>query len=153
MMLSTARLIKCLPDLGDEPLDWLPVDVAAKAFLEAAGPRKEHGEMPVFHVLNPHHEPSWTQMLQWLQKEDQFEIVSPKEWVERLEQAGDSDHSALKLLGLWKESYGRELTEKTARPQFSTRKTSESVQALRNVEPLDKEYVERIWNWIQENVK
>ncbi|KAI4642096.1 putative NRPS-like protein biosynthetic cluster [Alternaria ventricosa] len=153
MMLSTARLIKCLPDLGDEPLDWLPVDVAAKAFLEAAGPRKEHGEMPVFHVLNPHHEPSWTQMLQWLQKEDQFEIVSPKEWVERLEQAGDSDHSALKLLGLWKESYGRELTEKTARPQFSTTKTSESVQALRNVEPLDKEYVERIWNWIQENVK
>ena len=34
MMLSTAKLIHCLPDLGDEPLDWLPVDVAAQAFLE-----------------------------------------------------------------------------------------------------------------------
>lgn len=41
MMLSTARLIGCLPDLGDEPLDWLPVDIAAKAFLEAAKDQHE----------------------------------------------------------------------------------------------------------------
>jgi thioester reductase-like protein len=153
MMLSTAKLIKCLPDLGSEPLDWLPVDVAAKAFLEATGPIKGKEDMPVFHVLNPHQEPTWNQMLQWLQKKEGFDIVTPKEWVERLEQAGDSDHSALKLLGLWKESYGGGMEDNTSRPQFSTTETSKSVLALRNVKPLDKEYVERIWYWIQQNVR
>ena len=59
MMLSTARLIKCLPDLQDEPLDWLPVDVAAKAFLETTGAADGNEEMPVYHVLNPHREPKW----------------------------------------------------------------------------------------------
>jgi thioester reductase-like protein len=153
MMLSTAKLIKCLPNLGSEPLDWLPVDVAAKAFLEATGPVKGRDEMPVFHVLNPHQEPTWNQMLQWLQKKEDFEIVSPKEWVARLEQAGDSDHSALKLLGLWKESYGSGSEDNTPRPQFSTTETSKYVPALRDVRPLDKEYLERIWYWIQQNVR
>jgi thioester reductase-like protein len=153
MMLSTAKLIKCLPNLGSEPLDWLPVDVAAKAFLEATGPIKGRDEMPVFHVLNPHQEPTWNQMLQWLQKKEDFEIVSPKEWVVRLEQAGDSDHSALKLLGLWKESYGSGSEDNIPRPQFSTTETSKYVPALRNVRPLDKEYLERIWYWIQQNVR
>ncbi|KAL1793095.1 hypothetical protein ACET3X_008077 [Alternaria dauci] len=153
MMLSTAKLIKCLPDLGSEPLDWLPVDVAAKSFLEATGPTKGEEGMPVFHVLNPHQEPSWNQMLQWLQKKGEFEIVAPKVWVERLEHAGDSDHSALKLLGLWKESYGSGIEDNTSRPQFSTTETSKCVPALRDVKPLDKEYVERIWYWIQQNVR
>jgi thioester reductase-like protein len=153
MMLSTAKLIKCLPDLGSEPLDWLPVDVAAKAFLEATGPIKREEDMPVFHVLNPHQQPTWNQMLQWLQEKDGFEIVTPEEWVERLEQAGDSDHSALKLLGLWKESYGGGMEDNTSRPQFSTTETSKCVSALRDVKPLDKEYVERIWHWIQQNVR
>ncbi|CAN9450869.1 unnamed protein product [Alternaria alternata] len=149
MMLSTAKLIKCLPDLGSEPLDWLPVNIAAKAFLEATGGE----DMPVFHVLNPHQEPDWNQMLQWLQKKEWFEIVTPKEWVERLEQAGDSNHSALKLLGLWKESYGNGMEYSTSRPQFSTAETSKCVPALTDIKPLDKEYIERIWYWIQQNVQ
>ncbi|KAG9196623.1 hypothetical protein G6011_01744 [Alternaria panax] len=153
MMLSTVKLIKCLPDLGGEPLDWLPVDVAAKAFLEATRPIKGAEDMPVFHVLNPHQEPTWSQMLQWLQEKEGFEIVTPKAWVERLEQAGDSDHSALKLLGLWKESYGGGMEEKALRSQFSTTETSKCVPALRGVKPLDKGYVERIWYWIQQNVR
>lgn len=152
MMLSTAKLIKCLPDLGSEPLDWLPVDVAAKAFLEATGPIKGKDDMPVFHVLNPHQEPTWNQMLQWLQKKEEFEIVTPKEWVERLEQADDSDHPALKLLGLWKESYGGGYEDNTSRPRFSTTETSKCVPALRDIRPLDKEYVERLWYWIQQSV-
>jgi thioester reductase-like protein len=153
MMLSTARLINCLPDLGNEPLDWLPVDVAARAFLETTGTIGGSEAMPVYHVLNPHQKPTWHQMLQWLQKRESFEIVTPKEWIERLEACGHTDHSALKLLGLWKESYGSEPAEQGPRPQFSTTKTSKSVPALRNVQPLDEAYVERIWYWIQQNVR
>jgi thioester reductase-like protein len=152
MMLSTAQLIKRLPDLKNEPLDWLPVDVAAKAFLETTSVGDGSEEMPVYHVLNPHCEPTWREMLQWLQKKEQFQIVSPKEWVDRLEACQDLDHSALKLLGLWKESYGSGSEESTPRPQFSMTESRKSVPALRDVKPLDEEYVGRVWYWIQQNV-
>jgi hypothetical protein len=155
MMLSTARLINCLPDLRNEPLDWLPVDVAAKAFLETTtgtGNGSWSEEMPVYHVLNPHREPTWSQMLQWLQNKEHFDIVSPKQWVERLEVCQDADHSALKLLGLWKEAYGSGEEEAGPRPRFSMTKTRESVPSLREVKALDEEYVRRIWEWTQQNV-
>jgi thioester reductase-like protein len=155
MMLSTARLINCLPDLRNEPLDWLPVDVAAKAFLETTtdtGNGSGSEEMPVYHVLNPHREPTWSQMLQWLQNKEHFDIVSSKQWVERLEACQDADHSALKLLGLWKEAYGSGEEEAGPRPRFSMTKTRESVPSLREVKALDEEYVRRIWEWIQQNV-
>ena len=154
MMLSTARLIGCLPDLGDEPLDWLPVDVAAKAFLEIT--EKGGGsaaEMPVYHVLNPYQEPSWHQMLQWIKKKEDFEIVEPREWVRRLEESEGSEHSAMKLLGLWKEAYGNQSGASKARPQFSTMQTKQKIAVLRDVQPLDEGYVERMWDWVQGSVR
>ncbi|KAF2832024.1 acetyl-CoA synthetase-like protein [Ophiobolus disseminans] len=155
MMLSTARLIKCLPDLGTEPLDWLPVDVAAKAFLEIADPGNAEAkdDMPVYHVLNPHQEPIWRQMLQWLRKKEEFEIVEPKEWVRRLEECEGSEHSAMKLLGLWKEAYGDIDGEAKPRPLFSMEETKKKIDALRDVQPLDEGYVDRMWDWIQANVR
>lgn len=155
MMLSTARLIKCLPDLGDEPLDWLPVDVAAKAFLEITQRSGDGGEMSVYHVLNPHQKPTWHQMLQWLTKLEEFEAVEPAEWVRRLEAQEDYDHSAMKLLGLWKESYDKPVNPDNAntRPQFSMEQTQRKIAALEDIQPLDEEYVHRMWNWVQANVR
>lgn len=159
MMLSTAGLIKCLPDLGDEPLDWLPVDVAAKAFLEITGPMLARGkdDMPIYHVLNPHQEPRWSQMLQWLERKVEFETVQPAEWVKRLEACEGSDHSAMKLLGLWKEAYGgvkmNNAGGEKQRPRFATEETKKQVEALSNVKPLDEGYVDRMWTWIQANVE
>lgn len=156
MMLSTARLIKCLPDLGDEPLDWLPVDIAAKSFLDIANPVEAEGKgLPVYHVLNPHTDPTWRQMLQWLKNKEEFDIVTPGEWVRRLEQAEGSEHSAMKLLGLWKEAYGGEWVEEKGkeRPVFGMQETKKRVGVLRDVRPLDEGYVERMWEWIMGNVK
>ena len=156
MMLSTARLIKCLPDLGDEPLDWLPVDVAAKAFVDITGPVEAEGaDLPVYHVLNPHADPTWRQMLWWLSKKEDFDVVAPGEWVRRLEQAEGSEHSAMKLLGLWKEAYGGEWVEEKGkeRPVFGMQETKKRVEVLRDVRPLDELYVGRMWEWIMRNVK
>jgi thioester reductase-like protein len=153
MMLSTARLIKCLPDLGTEPLDWLPLDIAAEAFLDITEQDiGSENDMQVYHVLNPHQEPTWHQMLQWIKKKEDFEIVKPKEWVSRLEKCEGNDHSAMKLLGLWKESYGHGDGEEKPRPQFSMEQTKRKVAALRDVQPLDEAYVNRMWTWIQANV-
>lgn len=154
MMLSTARLIKCLPDLRDEPLDWLPVDVAAQAFIETTGANVGDGkEMLVHHVLNPHQKPTWHEMLKWLQKKEDFEIVPPDEWVRRLEDAGDNGHSAMKLLGLWKDSYSKGLRKSKPRPPFSMVETKKYVPTLRDVKPLDEGYVGRMWDWVQKSVQ
>jgi hypothetical protein len=157
MMLSTARLIKCLPDLGDEPLDWLPVDVAARAFVQIMQQGSEGvDDMPVYHVLNPHQQPTWHQMLEWTRKTEEFEIVQPREWVKRLEKSKGSEHSAMKLLGLWKESYDNDdrsgSGEEKQRLQFSMEETKRKIAALRGVQPLDEEYVGKMWTWIQANV-
>ena len=154
MMLSTASIIKCLPDLGDEALDWLPVDIAAQAFLEST--RRENcnqDSTPVYHVLNPHRQPTWHDMLLWLKKKADFEIVSPQDWLQRLEES-DSEHSAKKLLGLWKEAYGSAAQDSSPqRPQFAMEKSREHVPVLRNVKPLDEAYVQRVWDWVQANVR
>lgn len=153
MMLSTAGLIHCLPDLGDEPLDWLPVDIAAQAFLETTRVESEpQREVPVYHVLNPHRRPTWHNMLEWLRKDSNFEIVLPIEWVQRLEASGEVNHSAMKLLGLWKESYDIASQELIHRPEFSMVETKQHVSALGDVRPLDEAYVRKVWEWVQKNV-
>jgi thioester reductase-like protein len=154
MMLSTVNIIKCLPDLGDEALDWLPVDIAAQAFLDST--REENcsqEDIPVYHVLNPHRRPTWHDMLLWLKREADFEIVSPQDWLQRLEDS-DTEHPAKKLLGLWKEAYGNSVQGSSVqRPQFATGKTKKYVPALRDVRPLDEAYVQRVWRWVQANVR
>ncbi len=154
MMLSTAKLIQCLPDLENEPLDWLPVDIAALAFLQTTqleGKSKEV-EMPAYHVLNQHQTPTWQNLLQWMKKTTRFDIVAPDEWVRRLEKCEEADCSARKLLGMWKEAYGKPAQQPQSRPKFAIAETKASVPALRDVKPLDEAYVERIWGWVQENV-
>jgi thioester reductase-like protein len=154
MMLSTANIIKCLPDLGDEPLDWLPVDIAAQAFLEAAREENCNQEsIPVYHVLNPHRQPTWHEMLLWLKKKEDFEIVSPQDWLQRLEDS-DVEHPAKKLLGLWKEAYGNGVQSSSSeRPQFAMAESKKRIPALRDIVPLSEAYMQRVWDWVQANVR
>lgn len=154
MMLSTARIIKCLPDLGDEALDWLPVDMAAQAFLESTQEENCGQEfLPVYHVLNPHRQPTWHNMLLWLKKKADFKIVSPQDWLQQLEES-DTDHPAKKLLGLWKEAYGNCVQGSSAqRPQFAMEESKKHVPVLRDVRPLDEAYIQRVWTWVQANVR
>ena len=153
MMISTANIIRCLPDLGDEVLDWLPVDIAAQAFLESTREENCNQEnIPVYHVLNPHHQPTWHDMLLWLKKKADFEIVSPQDWLQRLEES-DTEHSAKKLLGLWKQAYGNGVQSSSSqRPQFSMEKSRKHIPALKDIKPLDEAYVQRLWEWVQANV-
>lgn len=86
LLLSSAKATGVLPDLKDEVLNWLPVDVAARAFLELAFPAtdppsettmttndndynsRDGVEMPVHHVLNPDMTVHWSDLLAWLSR-------------------------------------------------------------------------------------
>ncbi|KAI0127279.1 hypothetical protein BJ170DRAFT_367711 [Xylariales sp. AK1849] len=126
LMLSTAAIVGCLPDIKNESLDWLPVDQAARAVLEIALEDHDYTpqtttldasttetslQLPIYHILNPHKTPTWHDMLHWLLDEDikcDFEIVQPPEWVNRLEKALERDaagHPSQKLLAFWKDMF------------------------------------------------
>jgi thioester reductase-like protein len=154
MMLSTSSIIKCLPDLGDEALDWLPVDIAAQAFLESTQEGNcGQEDLPVYHVLNPHRQPTWHDMLLWLKKKADFEIVTPQVWLKRLEDS-NTEHPAKKLLGLWKEAYGNGLQGSSVeRPRFAMEQSKKHVSVLRNIKPLDEAYIQSVWEWVQANVR
>ncbi|KAH7132104.1 male sterility protein-domain-containing protein [Dendryphion nanum] len=154
LMLSTMSWTGSLPNLTNEPLDWLPVDIAAKALLECQSHMKKKPEtgMHVFHVLNEHRTPSWNQMLQWLQSREDFEVISPEAWVHRLEAHQEESHPALKLLGLWKEAYCTAAPDTQNRPEFSLTTTKQCIPILGTVRPIDETYISKIWSWVKENV-
>lgn len=136
ILLSSSRITGCLPNLQDESLSWLPVDLAAEAVLELsflggiekAGRAGMPQKTPVYHVVNAHQEPSWADMLEWIsshksdeaaksQDEDEqqtsrFEVVPSAEWIEILEDALEKEeHPARSLLHLWKEAYTEKFNE------------------------------------------
>ena len=114
MMLSSVKEMGCLPDLKDEPLTWLPVDVAARAFVETldtmglVGAELPMMGMGVYHIINDERTVTWTHLLGWLGMMEEFEVVAPSEWIERLEKLDEQarQHPALKLLGHWRNAYG-----------------------------------------------
>ncbi|KAK3936987.1 hypothetical protein QBC46DRAFT_295147 [Diplogelasinospora grovesii] len=178
LMLSTAKMAKCLPNLGGVSMDWLPVDLAAKAVLEIAGCRAQRAvchQIPVYHVLNWHLQPTWSQGLKWITADAKsetggridIEIVHPQVWLSRLEAAfgdGMNPHStARSLLPFWRRVYapdkngdGGEIGDTASNgggghssfPPCAG-SVSNTMQTLR---PLNRVDVIKMWHWIRNNV-
>jgi len=107
----------------------------------------------VLHLLNARENPKWIQMLHWMQKEANFEIIRASEWVEqleRLEQDGRT-HPAFNLLGLW-QSLKEDPNDKGKKNTFATARTAERIPAIRDVGPIDEQYFLKIWRWIDANM-
>jgi thioester reductase-like protein len=180
LMLSTARMVGYLPDLGDTPLDWLPVDKAAKIVCEIAlrqasvngtGAQAElpADAVPVYHLINPNKTPTWREMLQWLSEDSEdvrFQVCPPSEWVERLETAlgqGEARHPSHGLLGFWKHTMSQKAPKDDGSAIYKGSKgdskgpnfdISRAQRASREaaVRPLDREALLRMWHWIRDNV-
>lgn len=163
LMLSSVKVTKSLPDLK-EKLDWLPVDIAAKAVLEAAMPKESNmkttspaetsaSNIQIYHILNPNTKPTWLDLLSWLQRlsPERFAIVPPAEWVTQLDNlSGEAaSHPARKLLGLWKDAYaGDEKEGNKETVVFEMEKTKGAVSAMRDVRPVGEALFGKIWTWI-----
>jgi thioester reductase-like protein len=159
LMLSAVKVSGSLPDLQYERLDWLPVDLAAKALIQGADGPVKGGELAVYHVLNKSKTPSWSRMLQWLQTREQFDVVEPAQWVEQLEQAvekGES-HPASQLLDHWRQAYAQgshsdEAGSEEKAPDFEMSQTEQTIPALQRVEPVSEVYFGKLWDWIKTNM-
>lgn len=130
LMLGSVRATGVLPDLKGQKLDWLPVDVAARAVAEVAEAVASRSELangntddtdanpdvtPVYHVVQPNTSSTWTDLLVWLHslqtqdsKTPDFKNVTPQIWLEHLSelQERQPNHPALKLLEVWRAAYG-----------------------------------------------
>lgn len=111
LMLSSVKVTNSLPNL-DEPLSWLPVNLAAQAVLQIASrkPLQENEPtLPVYHILNNDHTVRWSDLLHWMRNvAAPFETVSAKQWIQQLESLKEDEveHPAMKLLALWKSAVG-----------------------------------------------
>ncbi|KAK5124063.1 hypothetical protein LTR85_002260 [Meristemomyces frigidus] len=158
MMLSAVKVTGSLPALGEEKLDWLPVDVAAAALIQGAAASSKGGQVSVFHVLNDNKRPVWTDLLTWLRHQETFDVVSPAVWVRQLEEAINegSDHPSGQLLDHWKRAYGSQTDvggkQETRSVTFDMVQTKDALPALHTVEPVAEAYLRKLWSWIGENM-
>ncbi|KAI9705733.1 MAG: putative NRPS-like protein biosynthetic cluster [Bogoriella megaspora] len=161
LMLSAVRTLQKVPRLENEPLNWLPVDIAATALLEGSlefmGQASEQPtEVRVYHILNEHREPEWVDLIQWLQKQEDVEVVAPGEWVKSLEslQESSAEHPALNLIDHWKQAFNAERPKlENGLPRFVTERSKALVPTLKDVRPVDEQYFTLLWQWIKENVQ
>lgn len=144
LMLSSMKATGVLPDLQGEVLNWLPVDLAARAFIEDAvntarpsgrdnmdrsasakpdpdrNPVDERDEIAVHHVLNPNNDVQWFDLLSRLSRREAFRIVPVHEWLDALSalqhDEKTKDHPLLRLLGFWKTAYSSKYRS-PSRPQ------------------------------------
>ncbi|KAF2725695.1 acetyl-CoA synthetase-like protein [Polychaeton citri CBS 116435] len=164
LMLSIARYTHSLPDLQDEVLNWLPVDVAATALLEGARSRSLVTDgLTVLHVVNEHDIPHWNDLLRWMEQMEGVKALAPAVWISDLENV--ADHPALQLLDFWREAYagsrgsgkradGAKSTTgpKPTRKAFAMDATKRIVPSLRKIDPVSEVYFGKIWAWIKANM-
>lgn len=161
LMLSSMQVTGSLPQLQGERLSWLPVDIAAEAVLQVSLSNTfnntNKSAIPVFHLLNPATQATWSDLLVWLEKiSPAFSIVSPSTWISQLDNlTGEAaKHPARKLLGLWKEAYcnvddaerGKQKEEEEV--IFSMTETKKVAPVMRDVKPISEEQFTKIWKWI-----
>ncbi|KAF2769914.1 acetyl-CoA synthetase-like protein [Teratosphaeria nubilosa] len=179
MMLSAVNVTYSLPALENEPLNWLPVDIAATALIQGTEgqPASEDETAAFFHVLNETTRPTWTDLLGWLKKRIDFDIVEPHVWVKRLEAAvndtaAGSAHPAAQLLDFWREAYrplppsghdaqklrptdpaASDFVEPSSSiATFEMKRTRAAIPVLRRVEPVSEAFFCKLWAWIQTHV-
>jgi thioester reductase-like protein len=190
LILGSAKVTGTLPDLDDarrrqgnnqgEVLGWLPVNIAASAFVQYALSEPEsakNDEMPVYHVLNPSTRITWSNLLSTIQKHgsDTFNTISTAEWLEQLEVLQNDNeaeeckrnHPAMKLLGFWKDTYGPKsgsacTTKDTDNdgevkgqegPHHEMTRTVECMPVLTTAgHAMNEEYLLKLWVWIKQNI-
>lgn len=181
LMLSSSKVTGgLLPDLKREMINWLPVDLAARAFVEDAltmppiqqhmyrcetsNNDMRHNTIPVHHVLNPYTNVHWSDLLDCLSCYQSFKVVPVDEWLNTLsllqERGERSLHPSFRLLGFWKSVYGRQQAsnqeKRDGRPpllQYDMDKTYARMPCLREQDSgLVDEYMGKMWGWIKENV-
>ena len=151
LMLSTAKELKCLPVIKQR-LDWLPLDVAARAVVDLAFQRQEEKtqQVSVYHVVNSTEQNDWEDLLRWLKeiRDESFEVVEPGIWLDKLEAL--ESHPAKKLLWLWEKAFRNQNGMDSV--ELSVNRTMRASKALREFIGVDEPLTRKIWAWLEDEI-
>lgn len=158
LMLSTVDVVGCLHQRKDK-LSWLPLDVAAQTVVDIAigdGTSVNPGQScQVFHVVNNSRGTSWEDLLKWIRevRSEKFETVEPQIWLRKVEEL--ESHPAKNLLWLWQKGRGDETSESrdSTNVYFEVSNAEKASLAMRSVSPVDQDLVQKIWKWLEEEMK
>ncbi|KAM0746573.1 acetyl-CoA synthetase-like protein [Meredithblackwellia eburnea MCA 4105] len=141
LQIKSAQTIGALPNLADN-VSWLAVDHAAAIILElAALPAPAPGTSQTWHIVQPRTVP-WADVLSSLRASElKFDVLEPKEWLERLRK-GPQDplkNPTIKLLSFFESKYDAPATTGKApfRWPLDTSKTAAASSAFRNAPIAD----------------
>ncbi|KAI9743451.1 MAG: hypothetical protein M1818_002763 [Claussenomyces sp. TS43310] len=157
LMMMTVDVLDCLPQI-DESLEWLPLDTAGTAIVEIAFKSADNDEKShVYHIVNKASAAiTWSSLLAWSKdiRLKPFDIVLPTLWLGRLE-SYPKKHPAKNLLGFWKNAYGdvNELNASHHTLSFSIAEAQNKSSAMQNILPVDRKLVEKIWSWLEDEIK
>jgi hypothetical protein len=147
--------ISAVPDFKGKVVDWVPVDIAAGTVSDILLFETEGERYSVHNIVNPSPIP-WSKLVEMLQRGnltsvEKMDVVSVKEWVQRLisqAEAGASpdEISGLKLLQFF-ESMALEEAEEEKKV-FETDKTGVISKSLRECGGFNQEWLDgnvRVW--------
>ena len=163
LMIRTAITTESLPALDERP-SWLPVDTCAKCIADLSISTTNRTEQEdadlVYHLVNPCRFSWKSDLLPALLKRTElpnFAIVSPQEWLQRLEQSEQDavKNPSVKLLDFWISKYGQEQDAHSDVErmglEFETVRTREMCPALGEVrDPVSEGLLEKYCAvWLQ----
>ncbi|KAI9830731.1 MAG: hypothetical protein M1819_005395 [Sarea resinae] len=157
LILSTVLVTGTLPRL-EQPLDWLPIDIAARSILSISLALLPGSSIvrktPVYHILNQNLEPNWTTLLGWFHNyvsQPKAVYISPRNWISQLEnlegEGAKLPHS--KLIGLWKDAYCPSANPPPPLRAWATDQAKAAAPPLHRVAPITQKMFLRMWEWLE----
>ena len=141
LMIRSALTVKALPALDERP-SWLPVDSCARAIADISmSSQPENDEGLVYHLVNPSTFDWKTGLLPVLKKYSKlppFDVVSPSEWLRRLEESEQDPvkNPSIKLVDFWRSKYGSSEVHTKSSDDESTGLVFETYQTTRDCPSL-----------------
>ncbi|KAK3718652.1 hypothetical protein LTR37_004869 [Vermiconidia calcicola] len=162
LMVRSSLTVRCLPALDERP-SWLPVDSCAQAIVDISMSSSSESvqEDLVYHLVNPTTFNWKTDLLPALQRHTKlptFDVVSPREWLDRLAQSEQdpSKNPSIKLIDFWRNKYSgdpaqsAETDDEPSGLTFDTSRTVKDCPLLaEEKDPVSTGLIERyVENWM-----
>ncbi|KAI9935093.1 hypothetical protein MW887_000714 [Aspergillus wentii] len=144
-LIHSSKTIGKIPEsLGALPVDWVPIDMAARIVIDIVHTSHGKGSCGVFHVVNP--SPSdWSSLIPTIQRFCHVTPISLEDWINTLQSdsSGIQDRPALKLLDFFKGIQG----SGKGQPLFEVKQSKAASKKMRELPPIDGAIMD---NWMRQ---
>ncbi|PWY99767.1 acetyl-CoA synthetase-like protein [Testicularia cyperi] len=159
ILISISTRLGNLPRI-QEPLDWLAIDVAARAVLDILGSsataiehsktKRDKQQVEVYNIANCQSCVTWDHLAAWLSKELDVSPIEPSAWLDELQEKELDDRG---LLALWTKNFASSSQDSNAqpsRPVFTTSNTERASARFQEWPGVDKGLMHKtIQHWKQ----